>query len=161
MNAPERAGGDPVDEATSSSERLERIAEMLLAHEKDVDRLYRFHLHLAAAAGELRTWGSLSSGSRLLDPAAGDEDFLSATHAHLTEGSVRKVSVSMPEGLTEAVRKRVGPGGFSRYVTEAVARQFELDLLADLLAALEAEHGAVPEDLLAEAEAAWPDESEA
>ncbi|WP_267593600.1 hypothetical protein [Carbonactinospora thermoautotrophica] len=94
--------------------------------------------------------------------AAFDEfEFASATHAHLTEGSVRKVSVSMPEGLTEAVRKRVGPGGFSRYVTEAVARQFELDLLADLLAALEAEHGAVPEDLLAEAEAAWPDESEA
>ena len=33
---------------------------------------------------------------------------------------VQKVSVSMPEELTAAVRARTGPGGFSRYVTEAV-----------------------------------------
>jgi len=33
---------------------------------------------------------------------------------------VRKVSVSMPEDLIAAVRERTGPGGFSRYVTEAV-----------------------------------------
>ncbi|MFO7250272.1 MAG: hypothetical protein DIU60_005925 [Actinomycetes bacterium] len=72
-------------------------------------------------------------------------------------GRARKVSVSLPEGLTEAVRQRVGKGEFSRYVAEAVARQLELDLLAELAELLEAEHGPVPEDLLAEAEAAWPD----
>ena len=35
-------------------------------------------------------------------------------------GKARKVSVSMPEELAEAVRTRTGAGGFSRYVTEAV-----------------------------------------
>lgn len=72
-------------------------------------------------------------------------------------GRARKVSVSLPEGLTEAVRQRVGKGEFSQYVAEAVARQLEFDLLAELAELLEAEHGPVPEDLLAEAEAAWPD----
>jgi hypothetical protein len=47
-------------------------------------------------------------------------------------GAARKVSVSMPEDLTSAVQRRVGRGKFSQYVTEAVTRQFELDLLADL-----------------------------
>jgi Arc/MetJ-type ribon-helix-helix transcriptional regulator len=73
-------------------------------------------------------------------------------------GSARKVSVSMPESLTAAVQSRVGRGKFSQYVTEAVARQLELDLLADLSDLLTAEHGAVPEKYLAEAQAAWPDE---
>jgi Arc/MetJ-type ribon-helix-helix transcriptional regulator len=72
-------------------------------------------------------------------------------------GRVRKVSVSLPEGLTAAVQQRVGKGEFSHYVAEAVARQLELDLLGELAALLEAEHGPVPEEFLAEAEAAWPD----
>jgi hypothetical protein len=63
----------------------------------------------------------------------------------------------MPEQLTEAVQQRVGRGAFSQYVTEAVARQLELDLLGELAAVLEEEHGQVDEALLAEAEAAWPD----
>lgn len=72
-------------------------------------------------------------------------------------GRARKVSVSMPEELTAAVQRRVGRGEFSQYVTDAVARQLELDLLAELAELLEAEHGPVPEDILAEAGAAWPD----
>jgi Arc/MetJ-type ribon-helix-helix transcriptional regulator len=72
-------------------------------------------------------------------------------------GPARKVSVSLPEGLTAVVQQRVGKGEFSHYVAEAVARQLELDLLAELTALLDAEHGPVPEDLLAEAGAAWPD----
>lgn len=72
-------------------------------------------------------------------------------------GRARKVSVSMPEDLTAAVHQRVGRGQFSQYVTEAVARQLELDLLNELAALLEAEHGPVPEEFLAEADAAWPD----
>ncbi len=72
-------------------------------------------------------------------------------------GRARKVSVSMPEELTAAVQRRVGRGEFSHYVTDAVARQLELDLLAELSDLLEAEHGPVPEDVLAEARAAWPD----
>jgi Arc/MetJ-type ribon-helix-helix transcriptional regulator len=73
-------------------------------------------------------------------------------------GAARKVSVSMPEELTAAVQHRVGRGKFSQYVTEAVARQLELDLLADLSDLLASEHGPVPEEYLAEARAAWPDE---
>jgi len=72
-------------------------------------------------------------------------------------GRARKVSVSMPEELTAAVQRRVGRGEFSQYVTEAVSRQLELDLLADLSAILEREHGPIDAEHLAEAEAAWPD----
>jgi Arc/MetJ-type ribon-helix-helix transcriptional regulator len=71
-------------------------------------------------------------------------------------GAARKVSVSMPEDLTAAVRQRVGRGKFSQYVTEAVTRQLELDLLAELSELLTAEHGPVPDEYLAEARAAWP-----
>jgi Arc/MetJ-type ribon-helix-helix transcriptional regulator len=73
-------------------------------------------------------------------------------------GPARKVSVSMPEDLTAAVQRRVGRGKFSHYVTEAVARQLELDQLAELSEMLASEHGPVPEESLAEARAAWPDE---
>jgi Arc/MetJ-type ribon-helix-helix transcriptional regulator len=71
-------------------------------------------------------------------------------------GPARKVSVSMPEDLTAAVQQRVGRGKFSQYVTEAVTRQLEMDLLDELSALLTSEHGRVPEEYLAEARAAWP-----
>jgi hypothetical protein len=45
----------------------------------------------------------------------------------------------------------------SQYVTEAVARRLEMDLLADLSQSLTAEHGPIPEQLLAVAQAAWAD----
>jgi hypothetical protein len=73
-------------------------------------------------------------------------------------GAARKVSVSMPEDLTTAVQQRVGRGKFSQYVTEAVSRRLELDLLAELSGLLAAEHGPVPGEYLAEARAAWPDD---
>jgi Arc/MetJ-type ribon-helix-helix transcriptional regulator len=72
-------------------------------------------------------------------------------------GRARKVSVSMPEDLTAAVQRRVGRGEFSQYVTEAVARQLELDLVDELASLLEAEHGPVQEEALAEARMSWPD----
>lgn len=73
-------------------------------------------------------------------------------------GAARKVSVSMPEDLTIAVQQRAGRGKFSQYVTEAVARRLETDLLAELSGLLAAEHGPVPEEYLAEARGAWPDD---
>ena len=73
-------------------------------------------------------------------------------------GTARKVSVSMPEDLTSAVQRRAGRGRFSQYVTEAVARQLEVDLLAELSEVLAREHGPVPPEYLAEARAAWPDD---
>src|SRR6266566_2957073 len=72
-------------------------------------------------------------------------------------GKVRKVSVSMPEELAEAVRTRTGAGGFSRYVSEAVEREIRRDLLGELIEELEAEYGPVPQELLEEARREWPD----
>lgn len=75
-------------------------------------------------------------------------------------GKVRKVSVSMPEELADAVRARTGAGGFSRYVTDAVQEQVRLDLLDDLAAEFEAEYGPVDEKLVEQARRAWPDYEE-
>jgi hypothetical protein len=75
-------------------------------------------------------------------------------------GRVQKVSVSMPEELTAAVRARTGPGGFSHYVTEAVAERLRLERLDDLSAYLEAKYGPVPEELIQEAMREWPDYEE-
>jgi hypothetical protein len=72
-------------------------------------------------------------------------------------GRVQKVSVSMPEELTAAVRERTGPGGFSRYVTEAVEERLRLERLDELSAYLEAKYGPVPEELIQEAMREWPD----
>jgi hypothetical protein len=71
-------------------------------------------------------------------------------------GKVKKVSVSMPEELTEAVRARTGTGGFSRYVTEAVSREIRHDLLGDLLGELEAEYGPVPKEIREQTRRMWP-----
>lgn len=77
--------------------------------------------------------------------------------ARLHESKVRKVSVSMPEELAEAVRTRTGAGGFSRYVTDAVQEQIRQDLLDDLAAEFEAEYGPIDEDLVEQARREWPD----
>src|SRR6266699_3688900 len=85
--------------------------------------------------------------------AVADQMFARVKHT----GAARKVSVSMPEDLTAAVQQRVGRGKFSQYVTEAVTRQLELDLLGELSALLQAEHGPVSKEALAEARRSWPD----
>ncbi|WP_327356236.1 CopG family transcriptional regulator [Streptomyces sp. NBC_01304] len=56
-------------------------------------------------------------------------------------GTTRKYSISMPEDLAETVRARTGPGGFSAFVTAAVAREMERQQLRELIDAAEAEHG--------------------
>src|SRR5580704_10612536 len=53
--------------------------------------------------------------------------------ARLHESKVRKVSVSMPEELADAVRARTGAGGFSRYVSEVVEREIRHERLGELL----------------------------
>jgi|SRR5215472_5497016 len=72
-------------------------------------------------------------------------------------GKVRKVSVSMPEELAQAVRARTGSGGFSRYVTEAVDREIRHDLIGELIEEFEAIHGPIPQELLDQASREWPD----
>jgi hypothetical protein len=80
--------------------------------------------------------------------------------ARLHGGRVRKVSVSMPAELAEAVRARTGSGGFSRYVTDAVQEQVRLDLLDDLAAELEAEFGPVPDEIRQQTRRTWPNYSD-
>jgi hypothetical protein len=75
-------------------------------------------------------------------------------------GRVQKVSVSMPEDLATAIRERIGPGGFSRYVTEAVERRFRHDRLGDLLDELDTEFGPVSPEIMQWAERQWPDNDE-
>jgi Arc/MetJ-type ribon-helix-helix transcriptional regulator len=80
--------------------------------------------------------------------------------ARLHESKVRKVSVSMPEELADAVRARTGTGGFSRYVTDAVQEQVRQDLLDELAAEFEARYGPIPEELVEQAMREWPDYEE-
>jgi hypothetical protein len=75
-------------------------------------------------------------------------------------GRVQKVSVSMPEELTATVRERTGPGGFSRYVTEAVEERLRLDLMDEYAAELEVANGPVSPQELREAMREWPDYEE-
>jgi hypothetical protein len=94
----------------------------------------------------------------LLDAPDDSEDTVGRGRSRIEPaGTVRKVSVSMPGDLTSAVQRRAGRGKFSQYVTEAVTRHLEVDLLAELSDVLAIEHGPVPPEDLAEARAAWPD----
>jgi Arc/MetJ-type ribon-helix-helix transcriptional regulator len=76
--------------------------------------------------------------------------------ARLHGGKVRKVSVSMPEELTETVRSRTGAGGFSRYVADAVQERVRQDLLDELTAELLTEFGPVPEEIRQQTRRTWP-----
>ncbi len=67
---------------------------------------------------------------------------MDATEQHgKDEGPAQKVSVSMPAGRIAAVKARVGARGFSAYVSAAVERQIQRDLLEELLQAKEEEIG--------------------
>ena len=87
-------------------------------------------------------------------------DVLLDESALLHESKVRKVSVSMPEELAEAVRARAGAGGFSRYVSEAVEREIRHDRLGELLDELEAEYGPVPPEVREQTRREWPNYEE-
>jgi Arc/MetJ-type ribon-helix-helix transcriptional regulator len=67
--------------------------------------------------------------------------------------ATKKYTVTLPEELAEEIRREVGPGGFSAYVTQAIERQHERDRLGELVDGLEREHGSVTEAELAAAEA--------
>lgn len=73
-------------------------------------------------------------------------------------GAFEKVSVTIPGTVMGEARERAGQGGLSAYVTAAVERALERDRLRDLLVDLDALHGPVPEKLIAQAAATWPEE---
>ena len=75
-------------------------------------------------------------------------------------GRVQKVSVSMPEELTAAIRSRTGPGGFSRFVAEAAGERLRLELMDEFAAELEAANGPLTPEEIEEARREWPDYQE-
>jgi hypothetical protein len=53
----------------------------------------------------------------------------------------------MPAGRIAAVKARVGTRGFSAYVSAAVERQIQRDLLEELLVESEAQAGPIPQEM--------------
>lgn len=70
--------------------------------------------------------------------------------------SAAKLSVSIPQDLAAAVRRRVGARGLSGFVARAISHELEREQLGGFLAELEDETGAVSKQALAEARRAWP-----
>lgn len=52
----------------------------------------------------------------------------------------KKYSVSLPEELAEAVRAKVGPGGFSAYVAEALEQRVAMDKLREIVTDFETDN---------------------
>lgn len=48
-------------------------------------------------------------------------------------GGGRKYSIGLPEDLAGALRARVGPGGFSAYVAEALEQRVAMDKLREIV----------------------------
>ncbi|WP_329563214.1 hypothetical protein [Kitasatospora sp. NBC_01266] len=67
--------------------------------------------------------------------------------------ATKKHTVTLPEELAEEIRAEVGPGGFSRYVAQAMERQRARDRLHEFVGWWEGEYGEVTEAELARAEA--------
>lgn len=65
----------------------------------------------------------------------------------LLEGEQSKASVSLPTSLLDEARHR-GHGNLSAYVREALLARVQRDRLFEVLAAQDAEHGPVPDELL-------------
>lgn len=67
-----------------------------------------------------------------------------------------KLSVSIPDHLAKAVRKRVGARGLSGFVARAMQHELEREQLAAWLAELQRAAGPIPQKHLDAARAAWP-----
>ena len=85
------------------------------------------------------------------------DEVLSAPDASQFHGRVQKVSVSMPEDLALAIRERTGPGGFSRFVTEAAEKRLRGELLDEYLDELDEIYGTVPPEIMEQVRRQWPD----
>jgi hypothetical protein len=59
------------------------------------------------------------------------------------EGPATRVSLSLPEGTAEAIRKRVGKREFSAFITAAVERELRGQILDEYLADYERRKGPV------------------
>jgi Arc/MetJ-type ribon-helix-helix transcriptional regulator len=59
------------------------------------------------------------------------------------EGPATRVSLSLPEGTAEAIRRRVGKREFSSFITAAVERELRGQILDEYLADYERRNGPV------------------
>jgi len=66
-----------------------------------------------------------------------------------------KVSVSLPSGLVERIRNRVGIRGLSQYVARALEAEERREALRAWLAGEEAEHGPIPQEVMEEVRREW------
>ena len=67
-----------------------------------------------------------------------------------------KLSVSVPNDLAKAVRRRVGARGLSGFVARAMRHELEREQLEAFVAELDEALGPVPKKTLAAARSAWP-----
>jgi hypothetical protein len=67
-----------------------------------------------------------------------------------------KLSVSIPQDLATAVRRRVGARGLSGFVAQALAHELEREQLGSFLAEMDAARGSVSTVELAKARRVWP-----
>ena len=67
--------------------------------------------------------------------------------------SSKKYSISLPEELAEDVRRRVGPGGLSAYVAEALEHGIAMDRLRGIVADFEIDNDPLTEEELEAARA--------
>ncbi|MDT0308425.1 hypothetical protein RM780_15860 [Streptomyces sp. DSM 44917] len=70
---------------------------------------------------------------------------MSETPFRIGEGPATRVSLSLPAGTAEAIRRRVGKREFSAFITEAVERELRGRILDEYLADYERRRGPVPE----------------
>jgi Arc/MetJ-type ribon-helix-helix transcriptional regulator len=66
-----------------------------------------------------------------------------------------KVSVTLPAGLLDRIRQRVGTRGLSSYVAHALEEQERREALQAWLTSQDAEFSPVPDEVIAEVRAQW------
>jgi Arc/MetJ family transcription regulator len=69
--------------------------------------------------------------------------------------TVGKVSLSIDEDVLAEARARAGRRELSSYVKEALRRQLQRDRLTELLEAMGAESGRIPDEVMEEARQLW------
>lgn len=70
---------------------------------------------------------------------------MSEVRYNIGDGPATRVSLSLPEGTAEAIRRRVGKREFSAFITSAVERELRGQILDEYLADYERRKGSVSE----------------
>lgn len=71
--------------------------------------------------------------------------------------TVEEISLSLPADLLAEARQRAHGEGLSAYVADGLRRRIMADRQRDYLDEWEAQFGPIPDDVLAEMEALWPE----